>query len=173
MFDNLEMATSNTHQDRDRFVKENFLPVVWWLMAQGAALDQALDATQQAMIVTCEKWPHRSPHSFARVVAKRVFVDFTRKARTSRKLHDRLTALYDRTPAPAADAKAIFDDEVAHVLGLLAQLPKRQRAVVAYKMDGFSDEEIADLTGQKVVTVRSNLRFARAKLKNLIRERKE
>src|SRR5947207_88763 len=117
MFDNLEVATINTDQDRDRFVRENFLPVVWSLVAQGASLDQAVDATQQAMIVTCEKWPHRSPHAFARLVAKRVFVDFTRKARTTRKLQDRLTALYDRTPAPAADTKAIFEDEVTYVLG--------------------------------------------------------
>jgi RNA polymerase sigma factor (sigma-70 family) len=146
---------------------------VWSLVAQGASLDQAVDATQQAMIVTCEKWPLSSPHAFVRLVAKRVFVDLTRKARITRKLYDRLAVLYDRTPAPAADTTAIFEDEVGYVLGLLAQLPMKQRTVIAYKMDGLSDEEIAELTGQKVSTVRSNLRHARTKLKNLIRDRKE
>ncbi|GAA2492966.1 RNA polymerase sigma factor [Winogradskya humida] len=173
MFDNAKAITSTLGQERDEFVRDDFLPVVWSLVAQGASVEEATDATQQAMIVACQKWPHPSPHAFVRLVAKRVFIDATRKARTARKLHERLSSLYDRTPAPAADTKAIFDAETTYVHGLLAQLPKRQREVMVHTMEGLSAEEIADLTGQNFATVRSNLRHARIKLKHLIRIRKE
>jgi RNA polymerase sigma factor (sigma-70 family) len=160
-------------QERDDFVRQNFAPIMFSLMAQGASEADAADATQQAMIRVCQQWPHPSPHGFAKVVAKQAFIDMYRKERTADTRHERLCALFDRTPAPAADLKAIFDAEVVDVLTALQELPPKQREVIVHTMDGLSAEEIADLTGQKLTTVRSNLRHARAKLKPLIRDRKE
>ena len=173
MFNNAETATRTPAHECEEFVRENFHPVMWSLVAQGASVEQATDATQQAMIVTWQKWPHPSPHAFLSVVAKRAFIDIARKERTARNLHDRLCEQYDLTPAAAADTKAIFEAEVSEVLGLLNQLSTRQREVIAHTMDRLSAEEIAALTGQNVATVRSNLRHARNKLESLLRDRKE
>ncbi|GAA1612081.1 hypothetical protein [Actinoplanes couchii] len=43
--------------ERDEFVRQNFAPIMFSLIAQGASREDAADATQQAMIRTCQKWP--------------------------------------------------------------------------------------------------------------------
>jgi DNA-binding CsgD family transcriptional regulator len=55
--------------------------------------------------------------------------------------------------------------EVRFVLRLLAGLPPRQREVMAWTIDGYDPEEIAQLTGKNPATVRSHLRHARTSLK--------
>jgi RNA polymerase sigma factor (sigma-70 family) len=173
MFEKTEATHPHLSQDFDTFVRENFVRVTWWLVAMGASPEEAADATQHAMIIAGQKWPLASPTAFVRTVARRASIDSVRKAEAARKRQDRLRAQYDDSPAPASDEKVVFDAEVQYVLGLLAELPERQRQVVACKVDGLSDEEIADLTGQRLTTVRSNLRHARIKLKQMISDRRE
>ncbi|MEV6527444.1 sigma-70 family RNA polymerase sigma factor [Longispora sp. NPDC051575] len=159
-------------QEFDKFASENFIPVTWSLVAQGATPEQAADVVQEAMVETWCKWPHSSPHAFVRLVAKRKLIDIWRKSKTERDKHGRLAALPDRQ-VPPADEQVVFDTEVHQLLDLIAQLPQQQRLVIILKIEDRSLEEIAELTGQKLSTVRSNLRHARNKLKQMIRARKE
>jgi RNA polymerase sigma factor (sigma-70 family) len=57
--------------------------------------------------------------------------------------------------------------DVKLVLASLAALPDRQRQVMAWLYDGYSEEEIAEHLGMKVNTVRSTVRHGRAKLRAL------
>ncbi|MEV6704299.1 RNA polymerase sigma factor [Micromonospora wenchangensis] len=173
MFDEIKTNHLCTSSDLDTFIRDNYALVMWGLVATGATQDEADSATLHAMIIAEQQWPLESPKAFVRTVARRTWINSVRRAEADRKRQDKLVAQYDRSPAPAADKKVVFDAEVRYVLSLLAQLPERQRQVMALKVDGLSDEEIAKVTGQKAATVRSNLRHARIKLQQMIRDRKE
>jgi DNA-directed RNA polymerase specialized sigma24 family protein len=63
---------------------------------------------------------------------------------------------------------SIFADEQQYVLRLLRALPPQQRTVAALFYDGLACEEIAELGGRPPATVRSHLRHARGRLKELV-----
>jgi RNA polymerase sigma factor (sigma-70 family) len=70
---------------------------------------------------------------------------------------------------PAAQVQS--QDEAAALLSAVAQLPAEQRAAFLLQAEGeLSVEEIADATGASFETVKSRLRYARAKLRQLLWE---
>ncbi len=82
-------------------------------------------------------------------------------------LQDRLAA--DRSAEPEVQAQA--QDEAAALLNAVAQLPPEQRAAFLMQAEGeLSVEEIAAATGTSFETVKSRLRYARAKLRQLLWE---
>jgi len=174
MFDEIKPTCLSTSQDFDTFVRDNYASVMFGLIRDERATEEEADsATLQAMIIAGQQWPLESPKAFVRKVARRTLVNAVRKIGADRRRQDKLVAQYDRSPSPAADRQVVFDAEVHYVLDLLAQLPQRQRQVMTLKVDGLSDEEIAEVTEQKLATVRSNLRHARVKLQQMIRTREE
>jgi len=174
MFDAIKASDHSFYADFDTFVRASYASVMWGLVAQGAKQDEADDATLHAMIIAAQQWPVKCPKAFVWTVARRAWISSLRTTEARRKRQEKLVAQYDRSSmAAAADQRVVFDAEVQYVLGLLAQLPERQRQVLALKVDGFSDDEIAVVTGQKPATVRSNLRHARIKVQQLIRDRKK
>jgi RNA polymerase sigma-70 factor (ECF subfamily) len=56
-------------------------------------------------------------------------------------------------------------DEAQAVLAALADLPPKQRQVMAWSIDGFSPAEIASALGVDPAAVRQNLAKARKNLK--------
>jgi len=60
-------------------------------------------------------------------------------------------------------------DEARRIVALLRRLPEHQRQVAALFYDGLSQAEITLAVDQPVATVRSNLRHARVRLKEMIR----
>ena len=68
-------------------------------------------------------------------------------------------------------AQVQTQDEAAALLSAVAQLPAEQRAAFLLQAEGdLSVEEIADATGSSFETVKSRLRYARAKLRQLLWE---
>jgi RNA polymerase sigma factor (sigma-70 family) len=68
-------------------------------------------------------------------------------------------------------AQVQSQDEAAALLGAVAQLPAEQRSAFLLQAEGdLSVEEIADATGSSFETVKSRLRYARAKLRQLLWE---
>jgi len=68
-------------------------------------------------------------------------------------------------------AQVQSQDEAAALLNAIAQLPAEQRAAFLLQAEGeLSVEEIADATGSNFETVKSRLRYARAKLRRLLWE---
>jgi RNA polymerase sigma factor (sigma-70 family) len=66
-------------------------------------------------------------------------------------------------------AQVQSQDEAAALLGAVAQLPAEQRSAFLLQAEGeLSVEEIADATGSNFETVKSRLRYARAKLRQLL-----
>ena len=82
-------------------------------------------------------------------------------------LLDRLAV--DRKLEPLAQVQS--QDEAAAILNAVAQLPAEQRCAFLLQAEGeLSVEEIADATGSNFETVKSRLRYARAKLRQLLWE---
>jgi RNA polymerase sigma-70 factor (ECF subfamily) len=82
-------------------------------------------------------------------------------------LLDRLAI--DRKLEPLAQVQS--QDEAAALLSAVAQLPAEQRSAFLLQAEGeLSVEEIADATGSNFETVKSRLRYARAKLRQLLWE---
>ena len=70
---------------------------------------------------------------------------------------------------PAAQVQS--QDEAAALLSAVAQLPAEQRSAFLLQAEGdLSVEEIAEATGSNFETVKSRLRYARAKLRQLLWE---
>jgi RNA polymerase sigma-70 factor, ECF subfamily len=68
-------------------------------------------------------------------------------------------------------AQVQTQDEAAALLSAIAQLPAEQRSAFLLQAEGeLSVEEIADATGSSFETVKSRLRYARAKLRQLLWE---
>jgi RNA polymerase sigma-70 factor (ECF subfamily) len=67
-----------------------------------------------------------------------------------------------QTPAHAAE----LGEEERQVITLLLQLPAKQRAALAWHLDGFTTEESARSMGTTQAAVRQNLARARATLKS-------
>jgi RNA polymerase sigma-70 factor (ECF subfamily) len=80
---------------------------------------------------------------------------------------DRLAV--ERKLEPLAQVQS--QDEAAALLGAVAQLPAEQRSAFLLQAEGdLSVEEIAAATGANFETVKSRLRYARAKLRQLLWE---
>ena len=72
-------------------------------------------------------------------------------------------------PGPGPAEMLDSGEEGAVIAEKLSQLPHSQRAVVVlHDIEGFSYGEIAEITGEKVGTVRSRLHYGRLKMKELL-----
>lgn len=80
-----------------------------------------------------------------------------------------VTQIATRELGPAQ--KADHAEEQKLIAASLWQLPESQRAVIVmHDIEGFSYQEIADIIGTNVGTVRSRLHYGRLKLKELLSE---
>ncbi|HEY9679511.1 MAG TPA: sigma-70 family RNA polymerase sigma factor [Drouetiella sp.] len=81
--------------------------------------------------------------------------------------YDVISQLADPGPTPA-DSMALREQEEI-VSESLKKLTDTQRTVVVlYDIEGFSYEEIAEISGTSIGTVRSRLHYGRVKLKELL-----
>jgi len=114
------------------------------------------------MVLAWQQWETIcQPTAWVRTVAVRAF---WRQADR----HPSQTEPLELSADSADPDLGIFTDEQQQVLRLLRGLPVGQRTVIALLYDGLSCEEIAELTGKPPATVRSNLRHARAALREVV-----
>ncbi|QZY28460.1 RNA polymerase sigma factor SigE [Nocardioides coralli] len=114
---------------------------------------------------TFEGWLHR--------ITTNLFLDQARRRQRIRfdaLTDERASTLRSASPAPdTALADRMFDDDVE---GALATLPPDFRAaVVLCDVEGLSYEEIADILGAKLGTVRSRIHRGRAMLRRALSHR--
>ncbi len=72
-------------------------------------------------------------------------------------------------PKPNPSESLVLDERRKYLEASLSQLPEAQRmAIILCDMEGFSYEEIADIVGTNLGTVRSRIFYARQKLRELL-----
>jgi RNA polymerase sigma-70 factor (ECF subfamily) len=77
-------------------------------------------------------------------------------------------------PVPGALARAEGDEEARRVRAALARLPEKQRATLILKVyHELTHEEVAEILGSRVGTVKSNLFHALGNLRRLMAEEED
>ncbi|MEV6133616.1 sigma-70 family RNA polymerase sigma factor [Streptomyces violaceusniger] len=144
--------------------EENMPGLIRFVMRYGATPYEAADAAQGAYIEAFRVWHLLTcPAAWLRKVA---FRQYLRQApRPQEELTDEVP---DRPAFSCPLEKVVLKDEETQVYEALAQLPMRQRQVIAWHLDGFSTNEIADALEMRPPAVRQNLARARAQLKELL-----
>lgn len=135
--------------------------LVRFLLLHGAAWNEAQDAAQDAFTQMCRPGASiRCPKAWLRTVAWRSWLRQQVCEEPCAEIPDVPTAHW-QSPAHAAELGA----EERRVIELLLLLPAKQRAVMAWTLDGFTAQESAEAMGITAEAARQNLSRARATLK--------
>lgn len=126
------------------------------------------DLVQEALIAVVRALPSFRGDSslvhFAKQIAVRRAIDGLRGTIRERKRRDSLPPVCESTTPPT-----LLERRQRLWRELLAELPPAQAEVLALRaIDGYSIEELAELTGAPLETVRSRLRLAKATLRERI-----
>ncbi|WP_280846345.1 sigma-70 family RNA polymerase sigma factor [Streptomyces sp. SAI-119] len=146
---------------------EQYPALVRFLLLHGASWSEAQDAAQDAFTQMCVPGVAIThPRAWLRTVAWRSWVSQQVKLEeTCAELPEPQLSLRWQTPAHAAE----LGEEERRVISILLQLPAKQRAAMAWHLDGFTTEESARAMGTTQAAVRQNLTRARAALKQGLR----
>ncbi|MER7050080.1 RNA polymerase sigma factor [Streptomyces jumonjinensis] len=139
-----------------------FPGLVRFLLLNGASWNEAQDAAQDAFTQMCRPGIRIThPKAWLRTVAWRCWLrQQVRPEDPCAEIPDVRTAHW-QTPAHAAE----LGTEERRVVELLLRLPAKQRAALAWNLDGFTAQESAQAMGISPEAVRQNLARARATLK--------
>ncbi|WP_055490680.1 RNA polymerase sigma factor [Streptomyces sp. TP-A0356] len=143
--------------------------IVLFVYKNGATWDDAWDATQNAFAEAFQRWDGIDyPAKYVRRTALRNY-----RAQRQRSDEDvRRATEAEWCYLPSFDQLKILDEE-KEVIDAIAQLPERQREVMAWHYDGFSISEISELLSVDASRVRSNLHLARKKLKEALNDNRD
>lgn len=147
-------------EDFDEFFRRE-LPSLVAFVRRVADVDveQAKDAVQDALIKAYAEWPEiRHPRAWVRLVAQRAAI---REAARTRDAVLRAVSGGHHVEIHRDPDVVVLRSEHEQLLLLLAELPPKQRHVMGWHLDGFSNDEIAERLQMSAGTVRSNLRHAR------------
>jgi len=141
--------------------------LVAFLRWQGASLPDAAECAQEALTQALPpRWSTIDhPHAWCRRVASRLYA---RRVATLEEPVEDAEAAGSPLLAPGTDLDAF--EQRHSVLRLLDRLPSRQRQVMAWTYDGATPSEIAAELQITPEAVRSNLKKARAALRNHLQE---
>jgi len=160
---------SETVQDVDFAVvyRAEHRPLVRFVMFLGCAdPDLADDIAHTAFERAFPVWPTiRNPQAWLRKVAQN---ELARRSRASAR-ETSLDAAPERASRAAVVSAALAAQQQAEtrevLAAVIAELPPKQRQVMAWHWDGFSDTEIAAHVGDSAEAVRKNRSRAMKKLK--------
>lgn len=169
-----------TFQDRTAFAAlfEHFAPrVKSFLLRRGLAEARAEEVTQEAMLSVWRKAALYDPHSagvstWIFAIARNLHIDARRRdARSVAEDLDAIERDFEIDPGPRADDAIVVAEREREVHAALEQLPEEQRRVVRLSFfDEAPHSEIAKTLGIPLGTVKSRLRLAVGRLKDLLDE---
>jgi RNA polymerase sigma-70 factor, ECF subfamily len=145
-----------------------------WIKRRTGSSEVADDIAQQAWVKIIKGKARYRPSAkfktFLYHVAGQLIIDFYRKQSSQKLLVDDSKDASDPSIARNIDRSLesqIFDWECINYLDrCISELPDEQQQCLLLKFEGnFFFQEIAELLGEKIDTVKSRLRYARDKLK--------
>lgn len=152
----------------ETFYRDTVKQLVGFLLLQNATVIDAADIAQETLYKAFVRWPSlENPRAWSFRVASRALI---------RKQVDNKECL---TADPAALTPLLRSNPTQawhlrhEVIGALAELPPRQRQVMAWRLSGYKPQEIATELQLSNDTVRSTLYLARRALATRLQEREE
>jgi RNA polymerase sigma-70 factor (ECF subfamily) len=141
--------------------------------ARGLDVEDAEDTAHDAIVTTLEqgsKVKDESIEGFVDTTARRKLLDLVRRksmfARRHIPIKDESTFNLHGSQTP--EQAVIKRERSAHLRSSIAKLPDEYRTVVELSLEGYSDEEISEMTHVKHGTVRSRLTKGRARLRDIM-----
>ncbi|WP_194912850.1 RNA polymerase sigma factor [Catenulispora rubra] len=165
------IASTNTMdaQDFDTLYEMVYPKLRRYLVAVGAAPDYVDDIVQESFEEYLKVWQRvGSPAAWLHLVARRRLADRWRRQYPEPKTLEALQELM-----PPTNAADIDVDTRISVLAAMGQLSRRQKEVMALTADGYTTLEIAEILGISADNVRSNLRYARIVLRDILAPRRQ
>lgn len=143
------------------FFRSEHKKLIRFMMAIGVSSDEAAEIAQATFVKAFEGWDAiRAPRAWIR----RVAVNELTAARRAVRRETPQATLPDE-PVPVSTALAVeLTEEARQVLAALQKLPRRQRQVMAWIIDGFAPAEIASELGVSPESVRQSYAKARKNL---------
>lgn len=147
-----------------QFYEQHMARLVRHLLRQGASGHEAAEAAQAAFAEAFVKWETiEYPAAWLRKVAIRLYL------RQPVRRREDLTDDVPELPGGVCPLRSVeLKEEETRVYAALAALPPRQRAVLAWHLDGFAASEIGDALDMTHEAVRQNLSRGRARLKTIL-----
>lgn len=147
----------------DKFFRSDHAQLIGFLRKVGFDREVAEDAAADAMLNAYKNWPQiDSPKSWVRRVAYRIACRQIQRTREA----PRRAITGGWVSSVHLDPDVVqLKEEQELILRVLDELPDKQRLVMAWYLDGFNADEIAEHVDMHPATVRSHRRHAREKLK--------
>lgn len=143
--------------------KRELPSLIWFVMSLGADAHRAADVAQSAFAEALGSWDRiQHPTGWLRRVAGRIYYRSMVPQETP------VEIVPDQQSSLSAASEVELHDEARRVLAALADLPPKQRQVMAWSIDGFSPGEIARELDVDPAAVRQNLAKARKSLKQAL-----
>lgn len=146
----------------EKFVREHETRIYRTAIAIMGNKADAEDIVQETFVRVIEKQPAFESTEHARAWLVRVTVNLCRS---------RLRSVWWRKTVPLLDSYPAESERQRYLMQTMLALPAKQRmAIHLFYYEGYSTREIADITGQRESTVRSQLTRARQKLRTILEE---
>ncbi|MFD7973681.1 RNA polymerase sigma factor [Streptomyces clavifer] len=155
-------------EEFEAFYREVTPKLVGFLIRQGARLAIAAEIAQDTMLKAYRKWAEiDSPSGWVHRVASRELIRYIARTEADDLCED-VPEASSLLPSPSAAAEW---EQQQDLLRLLADLPPRQRQIMAWKYDGHTPAEIAEELGISPIAVRASLLKSRRALAALMAQR--
>ena len=149
------------------FARRETAVLIGYVLKFGVGYQDAEDIAAETMRRMFQQWSAiDSPRAWAHTTASRLAIDAMRRRRIERGSPPSGTTA--QLLEPAVDELFMLKEEQRRVIGLIRELPGRQRSVLALHLDGYSNTEIAGILGANPRTVASHLRHARQRLRQAL-----
>ena len=147
------------------FFDHEYHSVIRFVMLNGAALDDAQDAVQDAFLQAWEMWEHiHNPVAWIRVVALRYY---RRPPGQRRRMTTLPVASVPDIPQSGLSPSEL-SNQTLDVLAALRGLDEQSRTVMAFHLDGFPTSAIAEVLGLTDQRVRDLKKKARGSLARIL-----
>lgn len=155
------MTSSGEPDSFGDFYAREIFRLLQFMRKQGASWDDAWDASQEAFTEALRHWHViEKPRAWVRTTATRAYI----RQQTRSQEDEQRVARADWTPRPPFD-KLEMSEQESLILKTIASLPPRQRQIIAWRYDGYSNIEIAEILGLTPDAVGASLYQARQQLK--------
>lgn len=157
-----------TLEDFDEFFRAELPQLIRFLIHAGFSWEESRDAAAEAMLSAYQGWSEiQHPKAYVRTAAQRIAGHHNRRdrERALRSIQGGLVTPDQTDPFPMIDEAL---DALPRLLALLDQVPIKQRLVLVWHLDGFTNTEIAEHLEMLPTTVASHLRHAKKRVRDLL-----